>query len=195
MWKKIALALGAILVILVAVIAMQPSAFTVERSAAIEAPAEIVFGHIQNLRAMDAWMPWAKIDPQMKTLYEGPEAGVGARSSWEGPEMGKGRIRITAVKPDHEVEMKLEMLAPMQATNRVLFSLGSTAEGTDVTWRMEGSNGFVGKAFSLFTDMDAMVGGEFAKGLASLKALAEAEAARRKAESLRPTAHEDTPSR
>jgi len=45
-----------------------------------------------------------------------------------------------------------------------------------VTWRMEGHNGFLGKAFALFMGMDKVVGGEFEKGLASMKTLAESEA-------------------
>jgi len=179
MWKKIALALGAIVVVLVAVVAMQPASFSIERSTAIEAPAEIIFGHIQNLRAMDAWSPWAKMDAQMKIDYQGPEAGVGARSSWEGPEMGTGRLTITAVKPDQEVEMKLEMLAPMAATNRILFTLVPTGGATQVTWHMDGTQNFVGKALSLVMDMDTMVGVPFENGLASLKLVAESETARR----------------
>jgi len=174
--KKIALGLGAIVLVLVAVVAMQPSSFAIERSAVVDAPADVVYGHIANLRAMDAWSPWSKMDPQMKIDYEGPEAGVGARSAWEGPEMGRGRITITATKPNREVEMKLEMLAPMQATNRVLFTLAGAGGATDVTWRMEGSNGFVGKALALIVNMDEMVGGSFEQGLASLKLAAEADA-------------------
>jgi len=179
MIKKLAVAVGAILVVLVAVIAMQPATFTIERSAAIQAPAAVIFGHIQNLRAMDAWSPWAKMDPQMKIAYEGPEAGVGARSSWEGPQMGKGRLTVTAVKPDQEVEMKLEMLTPMAATNRILFTLALSGDTTRVTWHMDGTQNFVGKAFSLVMSMDTMVGVPFENGLASLKTVAESEVARR----------------
>jgi hypothetical protein len=166
-------------VVLVAVIAMQPSSFSIERSAAIEAPPDIVYGHIENLRAMNAWSPWAKMDPQMKITYQGPEVGVGASSSWEGPESGKGRMTITAVKPNQEVDIKLEFMAPMEATNRALFTLAPSDGATRVTWRMEGTNGFVGKAFALAMNMDEMVGGEFERGLASLKTLAEADAAKR----------------
>lgn len=179
MLRKIALGLGAVVGVLVAAIAMQPSSFTVERSAAIEAPADIVYGHIQNLRAMDAWSPWARMDPQMEIAYEGPEAGVGARSSWEGPQMGKGRLNITAVKPDQEVDLEREMMAPVKATHRVVFTLASTGGATNVTWRMDGTNGFVGKALAPFMDMDEMVGDPFERGLASLKTLAEADAAKR----------------
>jgi len=179
MWKKVALGLCAVVVVLVAVVAMQPSSFRVERSTVIEAPADVVYGHIDSLRAMDAWSPWVRMDPQMKIAYGGPEAGVGARSSWEGPQMGKGRLTITAAKPAEEVELKLEMLAPVKATNRVLFTLTSTGESTHVTWRMDGTNGFVGKALALLMDTDEMVGGPFERGLASLKTLAEADAKRR----------------
>jgi uncharacterized protein YndB with AHSA1/START domain len=174
---KLALALCAAVLALAGVVAVQPSSFAIERSATIQAPPERVYSHIESLRAMDVWSPWTKMDPGMETVYEGPEAGVDARSSWEGPQMGKGRITITAVEPGRRVEMRLEMLTPMPATNRVVFTLTPARQATDVTWRMEGSHGFVGKAIALFADMDAMVGAPFEQGLASLEQLAEAEAA------------------
>jgi uncharacterized protein YndB with AHSA1/START domain len=155
-------------------VALQPSEFVIERSAAIAAPPEVVYDQIANLRAMDAWSPWVRMDAQLKIAYEGPESGVGARSSWQGPEMGEGRLTVTAVKPAREVEMELTMLSPMEATNRIVFSLDPTARGTEVTWRMEGRNGFVAKALGLFVDVDAMVGGPFEQGLAALARLVEA---------------------
>ena len=180
MLRKIALGLAVALLVLIIVVALQPSAFTVERTVAIQAPPEAIVPHIENLRAMDVWSPWVKMDPKMKIAYEGPVAGVGARSSWEGPQIGTGRLEITGIEPAREVEMTLEMLAPMAATNRVRFLLEPTAAGANVTWRMDGRNNFMGKLFSLLMDMDQMVGGEFAKGLASLKSLVEAEATARR---------------
>ena len=179
MLKKLVVGAGVCLLIVCFVIAMQPSGFTVERSIVIAAPAEVLYPHIADLRAMDVWSPWTKLDAKMTTVYEGPASGVGARSAWQGPEMGKGRLRITAATPPQAVEMELEMLEPMAAKNQVRFSLDPTPQGTRVTWHLRGDNDFLGKAFSLFMDTDSMIGGEFAKGLAALKALAEAEAAPR----------------
>ena len=176
MRKKIGLALVAAIALAAVIVAAQPSAFAIERSVSIEAPASLIYGHIASVRAMDVWSPWSKMDPQLQTVYDGPESGVGARSSWEGPKMGKGRVTVTAAAADREVEMKLEMLAPMAATNRVLFTLSPRGETTAVTWRMEGTNGFVGKAMALVMNMETMVGDEFARGLGSLKTLVEAEA-------------------
>jgi hypothetical protein len=45
-----------------------------------------------------------------------------------------------------------------------------------VTWSLAGRNSFVTKAVCLFMDMDRMVGGDFEKGLAQMKSVAEAAA-------------------
>jgi hypothetical protein len=116
------------------------------------------------------------MDPEMKIRYEGPEAGVGARSSWEGPQMGTGSLTVTAVQPGRSVDMALDMLTPMEAHNRIRFSLAPEPGGTRVTWRMEGASGFLGKAIHLVVDMDHMVGADFERGLAALAKKAEAEA-------------------
>lgn len=173
--EKIAYGVAALVAIALAVVAMQPSAFSVERSVVIQAPAERIYGHIASVRAMDVWSPWTKLDPKLSVAYSGPESGVGAQSDWQGPDMGKGRVTVTAVRPPAEIEMRLDMFEPMAGSNRVLFTLVPESDATKVTWRMDGTNGFVGKAFSLFGDMDSMIGGEFAKGLAALQSLVEAE--------------------
>jgi len=175
MWKKLALGAAVVVAALLAFVAVQPAAFVVERSAEVAAPAAVVQAHIENLRAMDEWSPWVKMDPQLEISYAGPESGVGASSAWQGPQMGEGRLTVTAVRPGQEVEMRLEMLAPMAATNRVLFQLAPAAGGTRVTWRMEGRNGFLGKAVALLADMDEMVGVPFEQGLASLASVVEAD--------------------
>ena len=176
MIKRIAIALGVLVVILIAVIAIQPAEFAIERETVIAAPAEVVFAHLESPKALDVWSPWMKMDPKMVVKHEGPEAGVGATETWDGPEMGVGSLTISAVKPNEEVELKLEFLKPMQATNRALFTLTPVGEGTRIAWRMEGTNNFVAKAASLVMNMDEMVGGTFEKGLADLKSLAEADA-------------------
>jgi uncharacterized protein YndB with AHSA1/START domain len=179
MWKKLALGLAALVAVLAAVVALQPSDFVIERSLRIEAPAPVVYAQIADLRAMGAWLPFGtRSDPQIRNRYAGPASGVGASVSWDGPRAGKGTTTITAVKPDREVEMRVEMLEPMHATNLAHFTLEPEGGATTVTWRFEGRHGFVGKAFTLFADMDGMVGGAFEDGLASLASLVEAEAPR-----------------
>lgn len=176
MLRRIALGGVALVVALAFFIAMQPADFAIVRSATIQAPAEAIYPRIQDLRAMNEWSPFAKMDPALKITYDGPAAGVGASSAWEGPEAGKGRQTITAVKPNQEVEIRLDFLEPVEATNRAVFTLTPAAGGgTTVGWRMEGERGFAGKAFAVLSGMDGAIGEEFEKGLAALKALAEAK--------------------
>jgi hypothetical protein len=122
------------------------------------------------------------MDPGMKVTYTGPESGVGASSSWTGPQMGEGRLTVTAARPGREIEMRLEMQRPMAATNHIVFTLAPAGAATRVTWHMDGANGFVAKAFQLVMDMDEMVGGPFEQGLAALEQVALSDAAKRRAE-------------
>ena len=69
--------------------------------------------------------------------------------------------------------MKLDMIKPMEAHNRVEFTLEPKGDATQVTWVMSGPSPYVAKVMSTVFSMDRMVGGEFEKGLADLKAQAE----------------------
>ena len=73
-----------------------------------------------------------------------------------------------------KIVIDLTFLKPMEARNVAEFILQPMGlEGTSVTWAMHGSNPFIAKLIQVFFSMDKMVGGDFAKGLANLKAVAE----------------------
>jgi hypothetical protein len=70
------------------------------------------------------------------------------------------------------------MTRPLEAKNNVEFTLEPIgADATKVTWAMHGEQPFLGKIVTVFMDCDEMVGSEFDKGLASLKALVERQSA------------------
>src|SRR5437762_2863164 len=113
MIKKILL--GALVVIVLVcvigclVVAMQPAHYHVERSATMNAPAVVVFNQVNDFHKWDAWSPWAKIDPNMKTNFDGPPAGNGAIYGWTGnSDVGEGRMTITDSKPSELIKIKLE---------------------------------------------------------------------------------------
>ena len=83
---------------------------------------------------------------------------------------------ITDSQAPERVEIRLEFKEPFEATNVTTFSLKRVGAGSELNWAMAGDNDFMGKALSLFMDMDQLVGKDFEQGLASLKALAEARA-------------------
>jgi hypothetical protein len=90
---------------------------------------------------------------------------------------GKGRMTVVESQAPRTVVMRLEFLRPFVATNTAVFSVASEGSVTNVTWAMTGCTGFIHKLFGLFLSMDKLVGGEFAKGLASLKTQVESERA------------------
>ena len=175
MLKKIFIAIAVIVVVFVVVVAMQPSEFRIERSARISAPAPAVFAQVNDFHNWEAWSPWAKLDPAAKATFEGPPAGRGAIFRWAGnEEVGEGSMTITESRPSDLIRIKLEFLKPFEATNTAEFTFKPEGNQTAVTWSMEGQNNFIAKAVCLFMNMDQMVGGQFEKGLASMKSVAEA---------------------
>lgn len=173
MWKRLALALAAVLAILLAVIATRPSTFRVERSATAAAPPDVVYAQIADFHRWAAWSPWEKLDPGMKKTFSGAAAGEGADYAWSGNDkVGEGRMTITSARPGEQVVIRLEFVKPWAAVNTTTFRLSPEAGGTRVAWTMEGQHDFMGKAASLFMDMDKLVGSDFERGLAQLGATA-----------------------
>lgn len=174
--KKILIGFVAILAIFSIVVAFQPPDFAISRSASMAAPPAVAFAQVNDFHQWEAWSPWAKLDPAMKTTYEGPGAGTGAIYSWAGnDQVGEGRMTIVDSRPGELVRIKLEFLKPFPATNQADFTFKGDAAQTTVTWTMSGRKNFIQKAFCMFMDMDKMVGADFEKGLAQMKTAAESK--------------------
>jgi hypothetical protein len=110
-------------------------------------------------------------------LRGGAPAGVGAIYAWTGNnEVGEGRMTITESRRSDLVRVKLEFFKPFAATNTAEFTFKPDGNQTAVTWSMFGQNNFMAKAIHLFMNMDKMIGGQFEKGLASMKSVVEAAA-------------------
>jgi len=155
-----------------------PDTFQVQRTQRINASPEKVFPLINNIHAMNTWNPFSEADPEIKITYTGPESGKGARYQWAGnSQVGQGSIEIIDVAAPSRVALKLDMLKPMEGHHTVVFTLAPNGPGidasTDVTWAMTGERPFIGKVMDAVFNMDRMVGSQFEKGLAKLRAIVE----------------------
>ena len=119
----VVLLIGGVLI----VAAVRPDAFRVQRSASIQAPPEKIFPLINDLKRFNTWNPFDKKDPNLK-------------------DVGRGSIEIIDSVPASEVRMNLNMLAPMEASNVVEFSLRPEGAATRVTWAIQGRVPFFAKA-------------------------------------------------
>jgi uncharacterized protein YndB with AHSA1/START domain len=170
----ILLALAFIAIIFIIVIAGRPDEFTVTRAASMAAPPEKIFPHINDLHQWQAWSPWAKLDPAALTSFSGADAGAGAAMAWDGNnKVGAGKMTITESQPGALIRLRLDFRKPMQATNTAEFTFRLADGQTVVTWSMTGENNLMGKVFGLFVDCEKLCGGQFEKGLASLKSVTE----------------------
>lgn len=170
MIKKLLLALAVVVLGFAAYVAILPGEFRVVRSGKIGAPPDKVFALVNDLHKWDDWSPWAKLDPNAKNGFEGPDAGPGASFNWDGnDEVGAGKMTIVESKASEFVRLKLEFTRPMAGTNDTEFTFKpDNAGGTLVTWSNSGQNDFIGRAVCLFMNMDKMLGGMFEKGFANM---------------------------
>ena len=170
----ILIVIAMVVALLVVLIAMRPADFSISRSTTISASPQAVFPQVNDFHNWEAWSPWAKIDPEMKMTFAGPAAGAGAVYTWTGnSKVGEGRMTIVESHPSDLVRIKLEFLKPFAATNATEFTFQPQGSQTAVTWSMSGKRNFMTKAMGLVMSMDKMLGGQFEKGLAQLKAVAE----------------------
>lgn len=174
MVKKMLLALLAAIVLLLAFAATRPDTFRVERSIAIQADPARVYPLLNDFHHFPKWSPWQNLDPGMQTTHSGAPSGQGAVYAWTGNDaVGAGRMEILQAVPNTSVTVKLDFLKPFEANNTTQYTLASQSGMTTVTWAMYGPSPFISKVMGVFVSMDSMIGKDFERGLANLKAVAE----------------------
>jgi hypothetical protein len=171
----LAILIAIVLLVIIFASTTRPNTFTYARSTKINAGPEKIAPLISDFKKWGAWSPYENRDPNLKRTYSGSPSGVGAVYAWEGNKnVGSGRMEILESTP-RNVRIQLDFTAPFKANNIAEFTLTPQSGATEVVWAMTGKNVLIGKVMSLFMDMDKMVGNDFATGLASMKAVAEAK--------------------
>lgn len=164
-----------------------PKVATVERSTTIAATPGTILELTDGYKRFNEWSPWADLDPATKYSYSGPERGVGARMEWssDNPDVGRGSQEIIATEPGRSVTSKLDFGMDTPTTAKLVLTPEGT--GTRVVWTLTSdfSDSLVGRYFGLA--LDGMVGPDYEKGLARLKAVAEAAQATSQATIQAPT--------
>jgi len=177
MWKFLKI-VGAVVVVAVAAILIyastKPDSFRVERSTAMNAPPEKIFPYIEGLKRWAEWSPYEGRDPAMKRAHSGAASGKGAVYEWDGnKKVGSGRMEIVEAAAPNKVAIKLDFLRPFEAHNMAEFTIVPQGQTTRVNWAMRGPSLFMTKVMQTVMNFDKMIGKDFEKGLANLKAIAE----------------------
>ncbi len=169
----ILLGLAVSVVIILIAAAMKANTARYERSVVINASPEMIQPHVADLHKWTTWSPYEKLDPAMERSYGGAASGKGATYSWEGNrKAGAGSMVITDASVN-ELKIDLNFLKPFRNDCRVVFTFMPQGASTNVTWTMDGPQPIVARIIGIFMNFDKLVGGQFAEGLANLKAVVE----------------------
>lgn len=167
--KKIGMVLLAVIALLIVVSFFISPKVHIERSMVMKAPREAVYNQLVDVKALNTWSPWVKMDPKTELTYGDITSGVGASYSWKSEMMGNGTLTITGIDADSVANN----LAFEDGESSAYYKLEDSPEGLKVTWGFDGdmSKPFVlGKYLGLM--MDGMMGGTFESGLHSLDSVA-----------------------
>lgn len=170
--------LGGIAVIFILVFTVSlflSKTYYLERSIEIDAPAETIFPLVGDLKNWSEWSPWYEMDPDMRVTYGASTTGVGGNYSWNGEKAGTGSMEIVEYQPYNQVSFQLKFAGWEDSPSVSALVLTPTGQGQTVTWSFSGE--FKGNPIQRYFGLmfGKLVGGEYEKGLANLKALAEAE--------------------
>ncbi len=174
--KRLLLAVGLVLLILLVLGFIAPKQYVIERSIVINAPKTHVYEYMNSLEALHGWTAPLFRDSNTVVRYSGTTGTVGASAKWNGGTViTEGLETITKVVPFNRIETEIRRLKPWESLSRGIILLDGQDEESTVQWRFEGHNPFPFNIRHLFTDMDKNLGPVHEMSLAALKTRAEFE--------------------
>lgn len=173
--KYLFLIIAALAVVIVVVGFFLPKSVHMERSTTINASIDKVFQQVNTFEDYNSWSPWFERDPNAEYQFSGPETGVGAKMAWQSDDAQVGDGSQEIVESTYPKHVKTElMFGEDPKPGYAVFTLEELGpRETKITWSFEADfgNNIIGRYFGLM--MDSMLGPDYEKGLASLKANVE----------------------
>lgn len=153
-----------------------PKTYEVTKSVYIDRPSDSVYAYISQLRNQNNYSVWAKMDPNMKTEYEGTDGTVGFVMKWDSPSdsVGAGEQEITGLEPGRRITHKIRFLRPFESQSDSWMVTRADASGsTEVEWGITGSMPYPTNLFLVLMDLEGSIGNDLQNGLNNLKGILE----------------------
>lgn len=167
--KGFIVAMTVFLIAFLAVGVWLPGEWSAERTVTIEAPPEIVWPWIADLRQWDAWAPLGEVEG----TFPGATRGVGAVREWDDPAWGYGSVRVREVDEGRRLVYDVDVEGGLETTGTLSLDPGGAAARTRVTWREEGSFGWNPLLSWFAMGMEARQGAQLELGLERLRTRVE----------------------
>tara|TARA_B100000614_G_C14510969_1_gene478553 strand:- start:172 stop:711 length:540 start_codon:yes stop_codon:yes gene_type:complete len=159
-----------ILFILLVIGIFLPSNATLEKNIKIQASANKIFPHINEMILFYEWTPWNKISRNTEVSFEGKNKGIGAKIVWKNPdnEINNGNIVISKSEVDRLVKMNFNFGGKFQGESTFFLEQGSS-NFTNMKWKIEAEFGW--DLFSRYTGLlfEKIIGETYQDGLMDLK--------------------------
>lgn len=156
--------------------------FQIEESKLINAPSEVIFKNVNNLRNWETWSPWKEKDPDMVLRYAKNTTGKGASYSWTSATLGNGKMTTTSVIPNHEIVQEITIDTPFgESKSNVYWTFEEQDSGeTKVSWGITGEQALFEKVYFLFQNetLEEGIVPMYKKGLENLKRVIDTEVAK-----------------
>lgn len=152
-------------------IATKDGNYHIKETEMINAPRELVFKEVDELKNWENWEPWSEDSEDMIVEYAEKTSGEGASYSWKSEDSGDGEIQTIASKPFSEIDQKLIFKTPFgESVSDVHWRFEEMEDSTRVSWEMKGKQSFMEKLAFSFMDgsITEMLRPKFKQGLEQL---------------------------
>lgn len=141
--------------------------YQVARSIQIDASLRRVYDVVADFGTWTTWSPWLLVEPQAKVTVSADPASVGSQYAWQGELTGQGELEHKRLEPEKYIEDELRFIKPFKSTCKVTFELAPQANGTHLTWTMDG--GIPWFLFWMIPMFKTFIGMDYQRGLTMLK--------------------------
>ncbi len=120
-----------------------PNELNVNSTVTIDAPIDLVFAQVNDLKNWENWSPWKQLDPKMKINYGENTIGVGGSYAWtsKNPNVDSGSMEISKSKPNQSIETKIFFRNDKSKPSPSNWKFEEISGKTKVTWLMRSDLG------------------------------------------------------
>lgn len=134
-------------------VATKDGDYRIEESRIINAPTPLLFNEVNDFSNWTSWSPWRNDDVTVSLSDQ--TKGEGAAMSWESNDMRDGTITTKEVLPFASIQQVINLQISIGESNsEVYWNFEPAANGTKVTWGLEGTQSFKEKLAFILQDED-----------------------------------------
>lgn len=150
-------------------VAVQPNSFSFSRTKIIKAPASIIFNKVNDFKNWNEFSPWLEQDSNTSLTYGDTTSGKNAFYSWKSDVLGEGSMKTISIEKYNYINQIINFIEPFESQSHIDWNFETTAEGTKVTWSMDGKQDFITKIYTTFvSSIESSTAPDFERGLVKL---------------------------